>query len=134
VAAAVFFLVGALVFAGNSPDAVWIVVAAAAVVGAPLAVARRPRGRFAASLAVGLGLNAGALFLAFLLLLVGGSCSTGNGHVPLGASIAGAVVSLGGAAWALQRARRTWWGLPLATLVLVGLSDALTGSTGICLD
>jgi hypothetical protein len=95
------------------------------------------RPRAVPSLLLGAALNAAALYGAFILLLIGGDCDD-DGHIPVAVWVIGALVYGGFALWALQRGRRAWWGLPLATLtaavVIVGLATVFTGSTGACLS
>ena len=90
-----------------------------------------------AAYAVGAALGGGALFGAFLLFLVGGSCSD-DGHVPPAVWAVGAIAFLAAATWSLQRPKRAWWGVPASilgsALLVVLLATAFTGSTGACLS
>jgi hypothetical protein len=78
-----------------------------------------------------------ATFGAWVLLLLGGSCSD-SGHVGAFSWGSAIVVYLAGSAWSLQRPVRGVFGVPASMLAagiwLVATATVLTGSTGVCLD
>jgi chromate transport protein ChrA len=113
------------------------VLAGLGAVFAYLALAPRPRRFVAGSFAAGVVLNIGALIAALLIFAANGSCSD-NGDVDAWMWGLGIAVVAACAAWALQRPRHTWWGLPAATIlaaiVVTLVASIVNGSTGVCLD
>jgi hypothetical protein len=134
-----FFLFGVRVRTERGPFEVLVVALVATVAALALHVrlADAPPGVVLASIGIGTVLLVPVAFGVFFLLLSAGGCND-DGHVPPVAWIGAILVYLAGGAWGLQRPGRGVWAVPCSLLAsglwLVGVSVALTGSTGACLD